>query len=214
VEFLVDVMSAELDQLCPAHWITGREALIQIVTSYATVKIKCIIHCDESPLPFRDQSRTSTRRKFQAWSSTEDIRLLAGIYRFGLQNWCTICRFVGNGRTRTQCGQRWTRSLNPKIQKDVWTRAEELALMTYVNQFGEKSWSRVAALIGSRSDVQCRYHYRRITKSARDPEPVVLTPPVINSEQIGRNTSSRPSRRVGERFMLSPIESFLNRLKP
>lgn len=100
----------------------------------------------------------------RTWSSYEDVRLLAGIYRYGIDNWAPISKFVGNGRTRAQCAQRWARGLNPRICKDTWDPSEDMRLMQLVQQYGDKSWTRIAASLGNRSDVQCRYHYHQITK--------------------------------------------------
>jgi hypothetical protein len=131
--------------------------------------MKDIIECDRSPLPISGDLIDPRHRKFQSWSHGEDIRLLSGIYQYGVRSWSTISRFVGNGRTRTQCAQRWSRSLNPRIQKETWSHEEESALVGYVAKFGEKSWSRIAALLGTRSDVQCRYHYNQIVKNGNWP---------------------------------------------
>jgi hypothetical protein len=97
----------------------------------------------------------------------EDIRLFAGFHKFGLSssyNWSTVARFVGNGRTRSQCSQRWIRVLNPRISKDLWTATKDERLVELVAQLGEKAWMKVANQMGNRSDVQCRYHYLQIQR--------------------------------------------------
>jgi hypothetical protein len=189
VQALVDVMTVELAKvaLLPVPGI--RERLIEILKAYAQRaisyddaafifaqmcghaeiihKMKLIIECDVNPLPASDDKRAGSGRKCQLWAPNEDIRLLAGIYRYGLQSWASIASFVGNSRTRTQCAQRWTRSLNPRIQKESWTPEEEAALLNYVSQYGQKSWSRISSLIGTRSDVQCRYHYNQLMKNSK-----------------------------------------------
>jgi len=130
------------------------------------VTIQEILSVSEDPLPYQptgapDDSALTLRRKKHPWTSVEDQRLLAGIARFGLDNWQAVAAFVGNGRNRAQCSQRWSRGLNPRISKKGWTVAEEKRLHELVRQYGEKSWAKIASILGNRSDVQCRYHYRQ-----------------------------------------------------
>jgi hypothetical protein len=94
----------------------------------------------------------------------EDQRLLAGITRFGPDNWAPVAAFVGNGRTRSQCAQRWNRGINPSISKEPWTVGEEEELKRLVKLNSESSWHKIAGELGNRSDVQCRYHYIQMQK--------------------------------------------------
>ena len=127
-----------------------------------------IFSVPETPIPYteaeEDGQAGATRRKMRIWSNYEDNRLLAAIYRYGADNWAPISKFVGNGRTRAQCAQRWMRGLNPRISKDTWGPNEDMRLMQLVEQFGEKAWTKIAGSMGNRSDVQCRYHYMQLTK--------------------------------------------------
>jgi hypothetical protein len=110
------------------------------------------------------------RKKIRPWTNYEDQRLLAGIHRYGLDNWTVVSEFVGNQRTRAQCSQRWYRGLDPRISKVLWTAREEERLCNLVQMFGDRAWIRVAAELGNRSDAQCRYHYRHMLKRAAEPE--------------------------------------------
>lgn len=107
---------------------------------------------------------SSARKKTRSWTPQEDTRLLGGIYRFGADNWTTISVYVGNGRTRAQCCQRWTRGLNPRISKSLWSYEEDMKLVHLVHTYGDKSWTRIASMMGNRSDVQCRYHYHQVMR--------------------------------------------------
>ena len=106
----------------------------------------------------------SKNAKARHWTKREDTRLLAGVYLFGPKDWNHIALFVGAGRARPQCLQRWTRTLNPDITKDVWTTEEEERLLKIVSQYEKVSWTKVANMMGNRSDVQCRYHYSQVMK--------------------------------------------------
>jgi hypothetical protein len=123
-----------------------------------------IMSVTDQPLPVpsdpsANSSELSLRRRTRPWSNIEDRRLLAGIHRYGLDNWQSVAKFVGSGRNRAQCSQRWFRGLNPRISKKGWTLAEDEQLRALVQRYGEKSWARIASIMGNRSDVQCRYHY-------------------------------------------------------
>jgi hypothetical protein len=119
---------------------------------------------DPIPTPPTEPNPESSRRRSRTWTSYEDQRLLAGIYRHGIENWTSISKFVGNGRTRSQCSQRWYRGLNPKICREQWTKEEEQRLMYLVMKHGDQSWTNISCKLGNRSDVQCRYRYRQLQK--------------------------------------------------
>lgn len=116
------------------------------------------------PLPVNDK----VNKKCRNWTPQEDIRLLAGIHRYGLGDWKDISIFVGSGFTRSQCCQRWCRALNPKIEKEAWTIEEQGRLLDLVRIYGEHNWSAVSKSLGGRSDVQCRYRYYKIKDTKRE----------------------------------------------
>jgi hypothetical protein len=129
-------------------------------------RIQQILSVPDEPLPDPTSSelasahRTTIRDKRRCWTIHEDNRLLAGIRRFGMESaWSTIADFVGSGRTRSQCSQRWIRVLDPRISKAEWTDEEDKRLLELVVIYGEKAWMKVADQKGDRSDVQCRYRY-------------------------------------------------------
>lgn len=109
-------------------------------------------------------SSHSNRRKSHCWTSSEDERLLAGVHRYGLDNWSSVAHFVGNERTRSQCSQRWFRGIDPRLSKNLWTREEDNMLISLVSFYGDRAWTKISSKLGNRSDVQCRYHYKQIHK--------------------------------------------------
>ena len=121
-----------------------------------------------SPTPLSDDHHTNSPdpngkpKKTRPWSPIEDMRLLAGIHKYGLEAWGTIAKFVGNSRSKAQCAQRWSRGLDPRIAKIHWSPEEDQLLLRSVAKFGVKSWTIVASEIPSRSDVQCRYRYNQL----------------------------------------------------
>ncbi|OHS99147.1 Myb-like DNA-binding domain containing protein [Tritrichomonas foetus] len=131
-------------------------------------KIITIFKTSEKPIPNpirkSEKSVKNRRRKSHSWSNYEDQRLVAGIYRYGINNWGNVADFVGNGRTKAQCSQRWHRGIDPSICKGPWTVDEENLLIELLHQYGYKSWKTIAQLIDNRSDVQCRYHFGQMKK--------------------------------------------------
>ena len=148
-----------------------RQILIQQVgRDDALVQLNEIMTLPDEPIPTHEDSESfegvsTLRKKTRTWTALEDKRLLAGVMRYGLDNWQLVAHFVGNGRNRAQCSQRWARGLNPKISKKNWTPEDDRQLQELVNKYGDKSWTKIANILGNRSDVQCRYHYKQLTSN-------------------------------------------------
>jgi hypothetical protein len=162
---------AALDVLCRLlRDELSREDATELVhqhlgTKQPAQRLIVILSIGADPIPYSGDQPPQLgimRQKARNWTEYEDQRLIAGIRRHGIDNWNLVATFVGNGRTRSQCSQRWNRGLNPLIFKGPWSYREEAELVRLVAQYGEKSWRRVATEIGNRSDVQCRYHFRQI----------------------------------------------------
>jgi hypothetical protein len=156
--------------------------------------------------PAHHASDRLSGRKHRSWTALEDTGLIAPVFRFGPEDWKSVAQFVGNGRTRGQCSQRWLRGIHPKLSRCPWTNSEELHLTQLVQVFGEKSWTQIAARMGNRSDVQCRYHYKQMQKeraahrivpaknvqSGLPPPPAPIAPPVGKNAALVRTSLSAP----------------------
>jgi hypothetical protein len=147
----------------------------------------------EPPEPPNSEISSTTPRKPRPWSRAEDTRLLAGIHRFGLEGWSSIAEFVGGNRTRAQCAQRWARGLNPRLLKTDWTYQDEEQLLALIREYGTKKWTRIAGVVGNRSDVQCRYHFLQMIRDGR-----IEADPAKNGEG-----------EVWKRTVLTPLEATL-----
>ena len=171
------------------------------------IHIRDIAMLRDNPIPSTESDdgdsgdESHNRKKTRTWTNYEDERLLAGIFRFGLDNWTRVAQFVGNNRTRAQCSQRWSRGLNPRICKKHWSPEEDAQLISLVQTYGEKAWTKISSCLGNRSDVQCRYHYRQITREGQ-PRPTYLglgkanstfsIPIAISANQMPLTTTQRP----------------------
>jgi hypothetical protein len=138
-------------------------------TAQPIEKLEAILRMPDVPLPHAPasvglRSGPDCRAKSRPWTNYEDQRLFAAIHRFGLDAWRLIALFVGNGRSKSQCSQRWSRGLDPRISKDQWLAGEDDRLIDLVAICGEKCWTRVASELGNRCDVQCRYRYKQLQR--------------------------------------------------
>ena len=166
---------------------TGRDVISDFLEAFIgntepLERIETILNIPDQSSPLRvpvftPVSFQNLRKKTRPWTVDEDNRLLAGIHRFGLDDWSTISRFVGGGRSRAQCSQRWTRGLDPRISKDSWSPEEESKLLTIIRESERKCWTSISMNMGNRSDVQCRYHFLQMKREGR-------LPPEINSIMI------------------------------
>jgi hypothetical protein len=174
----------------------------------------------DGSLPSRNATLFS-RKKNRPWTGYEDQRLLYALHLHGVGNWGEVSEFVGNGRTRAQCSQRWFRGLNPRISRLLWTPTEERKLWELVQLYGEHSWMKIATQLGNRSDSQCRYHFYHMVRIASRGEHFAGSPqingsrsePVQGFEQlrIGSLSQSASSGRLlgQQRPTLPSIEEIL-----
>jgi hypothetical protein len=152
---------AEAAEACRAHLHTDAPAWrMQMILSIACGEL-----AETPPMPRKLSKRC------RLWCQEDDIRLLAGIRRYGVGAWKQIAAFVGRGKSSGQCSQRWSRALNPALSKEHWTDDQDRALWALVGEHGEHSWARIAKEIGSRSDVQCRYRFALLRRSRKFEEP-------------------------------------------
>jgi Arc/MetJ family transcription regulator len=128
----------------------------------------------------REISVPGFRKQKSKWFKEEDDKLLAAVQQHGTDNWPMIASIVGGGRTRSQCSQRWQRGIGPKLTKANWSREEEERLLAAVEAHGNKAWTRIAADMGNRSDVQCRFRYRFLCQKAKQANGPVqpISPPM------------------------------------
>jgi myb proto-oncogene protein len=71
------------------------------------------------------------------------------------KNWKMIAAYLP-GKTEVQCLHRWTKVLNPGLQKGPWTPEEDSLLRELVMKHGAKKWSVIASHFPGRIGKQCR----------------------------------------------------------
>jgi hypothetical protein len=118
-------------------------------------------------LPVTQGPPVRTARRTRApWSPAEDARLQQAVEEHGMNNWHLIATAVGGDRTKAQCAQRWTRGIDPKIDKRNWSFEEEQKLIELVRIHGSRSWTKIADAMGNRTDVQCRHRWQQLVKKS------------------------------------------------
>ncbi|EAY08085.1 Myb-like DNA-binding domain containing protein [Trichomonas vaginalis G3] len=139
----------------------------------ACKKVSDVLNTENEPIPPQigdEVPHYGERKKTHQWTKNEDNRLLMGVYKFGLSNWAAVSEYVGSGRTKCQCNQRWVRALDPKISKADWTEEEEEKLLQSIKQFGNHAWTKISSALGNRTDFQCRYRYIQMKRAEEEKE--------------------------------------------
>lgn len=93
----------------------------------------------------------------KSWTSEEDERLSAAVRQFNGKNWKAIAKRVP-GRTFSQCAQRWRR-LQPHKTRQPWTKAEDKAIVSLFEKFGN-NWTIIASFLDGRIGKQVRDRFR------------------------------------------------------
>ncbi|XP_047315933.1 uncharacterized protein LOC124919671 isoform X2 [Impatiens glandulifera] len=160
---------------CEARWLNCEDPLINN-HSWTTVEDKKLLHIIQqngvcnwidiavslgtNRTPF--QCLTRYQRSLNAsimkreWTEEEDEKLRAAVETYGESNWQSVA-YTLEGRTGTQCSNRWMKTLHPARQRvGIWTEVEDVRLDVTVRIFGPKNWKRIAELVGGRTQVQCR----------------------------------------------------------
>lgn len=164
-----------------------------------------IVNCvnEEPPrAPEQEEYGFERRRKTRGWTIAEDNRLIMAVNEFSIVNLAAIAAFVGSGRSRSQCSQRWIRVLDPKLSKMPWKSEEDDMLLSLCKSYGTKSWMKIATQMGNRSDVQCRYRYTQLTKDQKNKVKILKKPESFqnsnynqeNKQTFDNNTTDKTNK--------------------
>ena len=113
------------------------------------------------PTRKRETSKPGT---YGNWTPEEDQLLLRLAYETPKKkHWQSMSvHFVG--KTPQQIMNRWNKVINPSLVKGNWTPEEDEILTKWINEHGERGWSKVAALLEGRIAKQCRERWMNCLK--------------------------------------------------
>lgn len=197
MEKLEDIAFRYIDDLITYQ--EARNLMIQTNVNYSIIeRIHEIKTMNDNPIPSMDAELRARheRKRCSPWREYEDLRLITAIWKFGVNEWKKVSQYVGNGRTSSQCNQRWARALNPEISHDQWTPNEDQALINAVENENIIGWRQIAARIPGRTDLQCRYRYiqlgRKSGKKTEIENPIeeITSPSTVSSMTTSSCASS------------------------
>ncbi|BFG33153.1 hypothetical protein CerSpe_194270 [Prunus speciosa] len=95
----------------------------------------------------------------QEWTKDEDARLRSAVEALGEGDWQSVASAL-EGRTGSQCSNRWKKSLHPTRKREGrWTPEEDKHLKVAQMLFGPKNWNKTAQFVPGRTQAQCRDRY-------------------------------------------------------
>ncbi|WVZ76948.1 hypothetical protein U9M48_024860 [Paspalum notatum var. saurae] len=139
-----DVHCAKVSEITMAKSRKSAGARKKLASLSTPVELKPRAHCP------RKISKASRRE--------EDEILTKMVAKHGLKNWQTIASAIP-GRDGKQCRIRWTRSLDPAINKEDWSEQEELKLIRAHQIYGNQ-WLKMVKHFPGRTNHGLKEHWR------------------------------------------------------
>ena len=104
----------------------------------------------------KDAKTINSKRKVKLWNESEDILLRESHEEIG-NNWIKIAERI-EGRTASQCIQRWRRKFQLcKVRKN-WIFEEDRRLLKMVNKYGN-NWKKISNFFNNKTGKQIRERY-------------------------------------------------------
>ena len=87
---------------------------------------KSEVDCMDRWLLLRNNTEDGTVKQIKGnWTPEEDMILKNKVAEYGLKKWKEIATYLP-GRIGKQCRERWYNNVDPNLNKDKWTIAEDL----------------------------------------------------------------------------------------
>jgi hypothetical protein len=138
------------------------------------------------------------------WSREEDEAIVQWVREHGPTGWSALAVNLP-GRIGKQCRERWCNSLDPDVDHDKWTAAEDTILIHQHERLGNK-WSQIASFLPGRTDngVKNRWNSslkRRLERRAKG-EPEVIK----RGRKPKRQSEARWPSRVFKEFPMPILD--------
>ncbi|KAI7888605.1 Homeodomain-like protein [Mucor mucedo] len=145
------------------------------------------------------------------WSKHEDKALSEAVeyYQFITKDtalpWNRIAENIPH-RTGIQCQARWTEALDPAVRKGRWLLSEDKLLEKAIQRYG-CCWIRVASIIPTRTQRQCRtrwnqIHTQHMKSASNKPNKIYSPPPPPPLPPVNDPTPPPPSSTAALDFYL------------
>ncbi|KAL0727479.1 hypothetical protein Bca4012_023572 [Brassica carinata] len=166
-------MSSEDPLINHGPWTAAEDDYIRLVTQNKSVTdwFDVAVSLGTNRTPFeclaRFQRSLNTDILRREWTPEEDDQLRAAVGLFGEKDWQSVANEM-DGRTGTQCSNRWKKSLVPSRKRvgksnskeAKWSSEEDKRLRVALTFFGAKNYNKIAQFVPGRTQSQCRARWK------------------------------------------------------
>ncbi|CAN7109258.1 unnamed protein product [Brassica rapa subsp. narinosa] len=166
-------MSSEDPLINQGPWTAAEDDYIRLVTQNKSVTdwrdVAVSLGTNRTPFQClaRYQRSLNTDILRREWTPEEDNHLRAAVSLFGEKDWQSVANEM-DGRTGTQCSNRWNKSLVPSRKRvgksnskeAKWSSEEDKRLRVALTFFGAKNYNKIAQFVPGRTQSQCRARWK------------------------------------------------------
>ncbi|KAG2239670.1 hypothetical protein Bca52824_091509 [Brassica carinata] len=223
-------MSSEDPLINHGPWTATEDDYIRLVTQNKSVTdwLDVAVSLGTNRTPFqclaRFQRSLNTDIMRREWTPEEDDQLRAAVGLFGEKDWQSVANEI-EGRTGTQCSNRWKKSLvpsrkrvgksnakeakwsseedkHPRLNFGSWSVEEITKYNEAVKEHGEhgdSNWSKVASQVHSRTSKQCSKRWETLNPHLKLLKKEAMRQKKADaeceSETVCADTETQPKRR-------------------
>jgi hypothetical protein len=117
------------------------------------------------PFSFRKPRAKPVYKGHAKFTPEEDFRLYRLVMDHGPNNWRLIARYMPERNSR-QCRERWLNYLNPELNVQPWTPAEDALLQAKYREIGPR-WMLLVPFFPRRTDGMIKNRFQILRRKAR-----------------------------------------------